>query len=113
MADESAEPRPRKPRSRRASKPAREPASGERLAAEARRQLSEITGMEPGAVTSMERCDDDGWKLNVELVELSRIPRAADVLGVYEVKVDAAGALLGYRRVRRYARGETVGVQDV
>jgi hypothetical protein len=58
-------------------------------------------------VTAFERSDDDGWKLTVELVELSRIPRAADVLGVYDVTLDAKGDLQGYRRVRRYARGET------
>ena len=121
MADERAEresPRRSKPRRARAAKAAerrseREPVTGQRLAEGARRQLAEITGMEAGIVTSMERCDEDGWKLNVELVELSRVPRAADVLGVYEVRLDAAGALLAYRRVRRYSRGETGGPEDV
>jgi hypothetical protein len=104
-------PRRAKPRRERPAKDGeRRPApklSGAQLVAEARRQLSEITGMEAGAVTAFERSDDDGWKLTVELLELSRIPRAADVLGVYDVTLDAAGSLLGYRRVRRYSRGET------
>ena len=119
MADPPAE-RESQPRrstaGKRTGKPAtrrrEEPLSGERLVAGARRQLAEITGMEPGNVTAMESSDRDGWKLSVELVELSRIPRAADVLGVYEVKLDAAGKLLGYRRVRRYARGDTGGPGD-
>jgi hypothetical protein len=113
VADERVErdaPRRAKPRRERAAKDGegrRAELSGAQLVAEARRQLSEITGMDAGAVTALERSDDDGWRLTVELVELSRIPRAADVLGVYDVTLDAKGQLLGYRRVRRYARGET------
>ena len=89
----------------------RAPGSGE-LAAEAKRQLAEITGMEAGAVTGLERRDDDGWKVTVELVELSRVPSAADVLGVYEATLDAGGELVEYRRVRRYARGQAGGPED-
>jgi hypothetical protein len=106
-------PRRSKPDRERAAKDSsrrrnvQEPPTGEQLVAGARRQLAEITGMEAGAVTALQRRDDDGWKLNVEVVELARIPRAADVLGVYEVRLDATGRLLEYRRVRRYSRGET------
>jgi Gas vesicle synthesis protein GvpO len=113
MADERVEPeapRRTKPRRERPAKAAERPSAkltGAQLVAEARRQLSEITGMEAGAVTALERSDDGGWKVTVELLELSRIPRAADVLGVYDVTLDATGTLLGYRRVRRYSRGET------
>jgi Gas vesicle synthesis protein GvpO len=121
MADEAVEPKSSgraKPRRERATKDGSrrretESLSGEELVAEARRQLAAITGMEAGAVTAMERSDDDGWKLSVELLELSRIPRAADILGVYEVTLDASGKLLGYRRVRRYSRGETGGRDGV
>jgi hypothetical protein len=105
-------PRRAKPRRERSAKDRErrppEP-SGVQLVAGARRQLAEITGMEAGLVTSLERSDDDGWRLSLELVELSRVPRAADVLGVYDVKLDAASNLLSYRRVRRYSRGETRG----
>jgi Gas vesicle synthesis protein GvpO len=117
MADERVEhaaPRRKKPRRDRATDdaPARTDGraiSGRELAAGARRQLSEITGMEVGAVTALQRGDDDGWKVRVELVELSRIPRVADVMGIYEVTLDAKGALTEYRRLRRYSRGETGG----
>lgn len=121
MTDERVEresPRREKPRRTRGAKKAdrrgeREPLTGKRLAESARRQLAEITGMDPGNVISMERCDEDDWKLNIELVELSRVPRAADVLGLYEVTVSAGGELLEYRRIRRYSRGETGGHDDV
>ena len=87
------------------------PKSGD-LAAGAKRQLTEITGLEAGAVTALERADDDGWTATVELVELSRVPTAADVVGVYETQLDASGTLLEYRRVRRYVRGDAGGVTD-
>ena len=40
----------------------------------------------------------------MELLELSRVPETDDVLGSYEVEFDENGELLGYRRLRRYAR---------
>lgn len=89
----------------------REPPSSE-LAAGARRQLSEITGYEAGPVTALERSEDDGWTATVELVELSRVPSAADVVGVYELQLDAGGQLVEYRRLRRYVRGDAGGGAD-
>ena len=47
----------------------------------------------------------DGWKVHVEVVEVRRIPDTTDVLALYEVQVDEDGDLMGYRRLRRYARG--------
>jgi len=110
MADERVEaesPRRERPAKAAERRSNRKPPSREQLAARARRQLAEITGMEPANVTAMERREEGGWKLTVELVELARVPRAADVLGVYDVRLNAAGKLLEYRRVRRYSRGET------
>ena len=42
----------------------------------------------------------------VEVVEVSRIPDSADILAVYDVRLDADGDLISYRRLRRYARGQ-------
>jgi gas vesicle protein GvpO len=100
---------PRKQRPARQPSQKRRPKSGE-LAAGAKRQLTEITGLEAGAVTALERSDDDGWTATVELVELSRVPKSADVVGVYQTQLDASGTLLEYRRVRRYVRGDAGGV---
>lgn len=88
--------------------------SGAELAQQARRELSEITGLEAESVTSLERSDDGTWRITVELLELSRIPETDDVLGAYEAELDEKGELLGYRRLRRYARsqaGDEQGVQ--
>jgi ADP-ribose pyrophosphatase YjhB (NUDIX family) len=88
--------------------------SGAQLAQQARRELSEITGLEAESVTSLERAEDGSWLVTVELLELSRVPDTDDVIGSYEVELDENGELLGYRRLRRYARsqaGDEQGVQ--
>ena len=74
------------------------------VAAEAARQLLELTGKGAEGVTGLERTDD-GWKVHVEVVEVRRIPDTTDVLALYEIETDNRGGLQGYRRVRRYARG--------
>jgi hypothetical protein len=68
-------------------------------------ELGELLGREPEGVVSLERTDE-GWRLGVEVVETRRIPDTADVLAEYEVEVDKRGRLMGYRRARRYARGQ-------
>jgi hypothetical protein len=68
-------------------------------------ELAELLGREPEGVVSLERTDE-GWRLGVEVVETRRIPDTADVLAEYEVEVDKRGRLMGYRRARRYARGQ-------
>ncbi|MDT9682909.1 gas vesicle protein [Streptomyces sp. TRM76323] len=72
-----------------------------RLACE---QLAQLTGQEPESVSSFQRTED-GWRLTVEIVEVSRIPDTTSLLASYEVELDEDGGLTGYRRVRRYERG--------
>ena len=86
----------------RAAAPKR--AGATRVAAEAARQLLELTGKSAEGVTGLERTDD-GWKVQVEVVEVRRIPDTTDVLALYEVTVSPDGELEGYRRLRRYTRG--------
>ena len=78
------------------------------LARRARRQLMELTGRPAESVLGI-RKDDDGWKVTVEVVELSRIPSSTDLLGAYVVTLDDDGELVGYERVRRYQRGQAGG----
>jgi len=78
--------------------------TGLQIAQEAARQLLELTGREAEGVVAMERTDD-GWRIEVEVVEVRRIPDTTDVLALYEVTVDGDGDLEGYRRLRRYGRG--------
>lgn len=74
------------------------------LAASAARQMVELTGRQPEGVTGVAR-SEDGWTVQVEVVEARRIPDSADMMALYDVEVDAEGELLGYRRIRRYPRG--------
>jgi hypothetical protein len=67
--------------------------------------VATLTGRRPESVISIERKDDE-WRVGVEVVEVSRIPDSADILAVYDVRLDTDGELLSYRRVRRYARGQ-------
>jgi hypothetical protein len=98
-----AEPREEEPEEER---PRRKRLSGPQLALRARRQLSEITGMEAESVSSLRRGDDGTWQVIVEVLELSRVPSTDDVIGSYEADMDEDGELIGYRRVRRYPRSQ-------
>ncbi|MFG2126316.1 gas vesicle protein [Streptomyces sp. NPDC048751] len=71
---------------------------------EARAQLAELTGMTAESVSSFEQTED-GWSLEVEVLELERVPDTMSLMASYQVELDPEGQLTGYRRVRRYERG--------
>ena len=71
----------------------------------AARFVARLSGRRPESVISIERKGKE-WCVGVEVVEVSRIPDTADILAVYEVRLDADGDLISYRRIRRYARGQ-------
>lgn len=50
---------------------------------------------------------EDGWRTLVEVIERSSIPDTQDILGRYEIIVDATGELQGYGLEERYRRGES------
>ncbi|KOS53316.1 gas vesicle protein [Rhodococcus rhodochrous KG-21] len=72
-------------------------------AAAAARYLAELTTARPLAATSVEQ-GEDGWTVEVEVLEDRRIPSSADRLALYRVDVALDGALQGYRRIGRYGR---------
>jgi hypothetical protein len=75
------------------------------IARRARREVAELTGRSAEAVLGVER-DDGGWKVQVETLELERVPSTTDVLACYVVRLDDDGDVLEYRRGRRYLRGQ-------
>jgi hypothetical protein len=89
------------------AEPSRRP-SGAKIAGEAVRQLSELTSRQVEGVTALHR-NDDGWLVELEVLELQRIPTTTDVLATYEVSLDSSGEMEGYRRIRRYVRGQAEG----
>ena len=77
-------------------------------AAAAVRQLDELIMNEPVGVTSIEPLED-GWLVEVEVIEEHRIPSSADILALYEIELDDEGDLLAFRRTKRYARATGTG----
>jgi hypothetical protein len=69
-------------------------------------QLVELTGKDFEGIVGFTK-DDDGWLVQVEVVEMRRVPNSTDVLATYEVSVDSDGDLDGYRRLDRYMRGSS------
>lgn len=100
--------RAKEPSSRRTAdapraEPPRRPRAGG-IAREAAVQLYELTGNEIEGITAVHR-DGDGWVVEVDVLELRRIPATTDVLATYEVEMDDSGDLTGYRRRHRFTRG--------
>lgn len=64
-------------------------------------------GKNPAAgITALSRTND-GWSIQMEALERKAIPDTMDVLGLYELRIDDAGNLLGLDRKRLRKRGET------
>jgi hypothetical protein len=74
------------------------------VAKSAAREVADLTGRTPVGVTAVEPTED-GWRVEVEVVEESHIPSTSDLMALYEVDLDQDGGLLAYRRTRRYVRG--------
>jgi hypothetical protein len=89
----------------------REPVDGARLgdarqtAERAREQLQALLSRPVESVSAMERTHD-GWVLNLEVLELSRVPNSTDVLASYEMELDDDLNLRRYQQVRRYHRAD-------
>jgi Gas vesicle synthesis protein GvpO/Gas vesicle protein G len=60
-------------------------------------RMSSVTSVVP---------EESGWRVSIELVERRGIPDTSDLLGLYEVRVDAAGNVLRYERTQMRRRGD-------
>ena len=67
--------------------------------------LTELVRHRTEGVSAVRRSEDDGWIVNVDVLEVARIPDTTSLLATYEVELDPAGDLLQYRRISRYRRG--------
>ncbi|MFD3918940.1 gas vesicle protein [Streptomyces sp. NPDC058595] len=77
----------------------------EEAAERACQSLRKLIRHRPEGVSAVSRTDD-GWHVDVDVLELPRIPDTTSLLATYEVDIDEDGSLLQYRRVRRYRRGQ-------
>jgi hypothetical protein len=74
----------------------------------ARATIKDLTEYDPDTVSGLQ-WDGETWLVTVEVCELERIPNTTDVMASYVVQLDDNGGLLGYKRERRYVRGEAEG----
>lgn len=81
------------------------------VASKVAEQLQQLTGKPTEGVTSLQRTDD-GWEVQVEVLESRRIPDSADILALYEVEADSSAELVGYKRTARYSRGQASRVSE-
>lgn len=70
----------------------------------AARQVADVIAKSPEGVVSVEPVED-GWVVEVEVLEDRHVPSSSDVLAIYEIELDEGGALVAYRRTQRYRRG--------
>jgi hypothetical protein len=82
----------------------RSPHSLRSIALAAAAELSALIGQQVEGIIGIDH-QDDGWRVQVEVIETRRIPDTTDILAIYEVDVDTDGTVTGYRRLNRYVRG--------
>jgi hypothetical protein len=89
----------------RASDPEPAPVGVAQIARIARAQLQELIGRPVTAVLGVEGRDGN-WEVEVETVELQRVPETTNIMGLYRVTLDEEGEIMEFRRIRRYRRAE-------
>jgi len=82
-----------------------------KLAERAKSQLAEVTGLKPMTVAGAFK-DEQGWHITLDMLEMSRIPPATDVLGDYNVLVDDDGNMLKFEREKTRLRGEPMEKEE-
>ena len=65
-----------------------------------------LLNLKPSSVVAISR-SEDGWVVSIEMIEKKSIPDSMDVLGCYEVSLDASGNIRDFSRVRLRRRGDT------
>ena len=71
----------------------------------ARRRLAELTGFSSPDVIGANK-ELDIWHVTVEIVEKPSESANLEILGIYDVRLDASGNLLGFERIRMRKRGD-------
>jgi gas vesicle protein GvpO len=74
------------------------------MIARAKQHVEAVLGR-PESVSGVERSNGN-WRVNVEVVQLRRIPESTDILASYAVMLDGDGDLLSVQELRRYRRSQ-------
>ncbi|MEI6363188.1 MAG: gas vesicle protein GvpO [Actinomycetes bacterium] len=70
-----------------------------------------VTGFDALSVTSLEK-GEAGWEGRVEVLELKRVPDTQDLIGVYDVSLNADGDLVSWDRAFTRVKGQPMGNED-
>jgi hypothetical protein len=73
----------------------------------AREQFEELLGQRAESASGFSADGNSGWVVNLEVVELERIPPSTSLIASYEVRLDGDGDLVEYKRLRRYSRNQS------
>lgn len=76
----------------------------------ARERVPELIDQPLDSIIEVDQ-DDNGWRVIVESIERRSVPDTQDILGRYEVLLDANGQIRSYRRLARYRRDDTTPVE--
>lgn len=79
------------------------------ISEQAKKELASLSGFTNPAVVGVKK-SDTGWMVEVEIVEKKSIPEGMDLLGLYEVDLDAKGDMRGYVRKGLRKRVDVQGV---
>lgn len=71
----------------------------------AKEKLVELTGFSSPNVIGINR-EEDIWHITVEIIEKPSEATNLEILGIYDVRVDTSGNLLGFERVKMRKRGD-------
>lgn len=77
------------------------------ILAQAKRQLGDTTGLKPVGIVRAFR-DNGDWHVEVEVLEMARVPSTTDLLGDYEVVLAEDGNMVRFARKRTRMRCEPV-----
>jgi len=72
----------------------------------AREEFVKLGKSPADGVTGLNKTEE-GWRVLLEALERKAIPDTMDVLGLYELRLDDEGNLLGFDRKKLRKRGET------
>ncbi len=72
----------------------------------AQEQFYNVSKLKVGTLTGLSR-DDGHYLVTVEALERKGIPDTMDILGIYEIRMDTDGKMVGFERKRLRKRGQT------
>jgi len=76
------------------------------IVTKAREEFINLGKKSTDGVTGLSKTEE-GWSILMETVERKAIPDTMDVLGLYDIRLDNEGNLLGMDRKKLRKRGET------